>query len=178
MANRLILPEQRAGRLLDFGCGSSPFFLSETTFGEKFGVDKMVPESGSEVDGIKLSHFDVDTQDRLPFESESFDVVTMLAVFEHIDVERLVLLIDEIHRVLKKGGVYILTTPSGWTGPILDLLKVLRMVSSEEIDEHKDSYTHKKIRSILDRTRFAGSQARFGYFELYMNIWGLLHKDG
>jgi len=138
----------------------------------------MVPESGSEGDGIKLSHFDVDTQGRLPFDSEFFDVVTMLAVFEHIDVERLVLLIEEIHRVLKSGGVYILTTPAGWTGSILDVLKWLRMVSSEEIEEHKDSYTHKKIRAILDRTRFAGSKARFGHFELYMNSWGLLHKDG
>lgn len=173
-ANSLIPGDRRGGRILDVGCGSYPFFLIGTDFAEKFGLDKMVdpalPPQGLP-DNVKLTHIDVYKADALPFESGMFDVVTMLAVFEHIKVDTLKRLISDIHRVLKPGGVYIMTTPSGWTGPILDALKLLRMVSPEEIDEHEDSYSVKKIRAIMQHTPFAPDRTRYGYFELGMNVW-------
>lgn len=172
-ANALITPEQRRGRILDFGCGSFPYFLSSTQFAAKYGLDKMVdPAGGNGVPpDISLAPFDIYNADRLPFDDNFFDVVTMLAVFEHIRVDRLTLLITEIHRVLKPGGAYIMTTPSGWTGPILDALKTLGLVSKEEIDEHEDSYSAKKIRAIMANTPFKPEQTRIGYFELGMNVW-------
>lgn len=179
MADRLIPGELRAGRILDVGCGSSPFFLGQTRFAERYGVDKMVPASadpGPNADGLRLAHFDVDTSDRLPFDDAFFDTVTMLAVFEHIKMDRLILLLDEIHRVLKPGGVYVLTTPAGWTGPILDTMKLLRLVSPEEIDEHEDSYSRKKIRAVIARTKLATCDQRFGLFECGMNVWGVVRK--
>ncbi len=174
MANALIPAPSRSGRILDVGCGSSPFFLQNTQFAEKFGVDKMaapgVLQNGSGP-GIRLEKLDVYESDSLPFEGDTFDVVTMLAVFEHIRVDRLIGLITDIHRVLKPGGVYVMTTPSGWTGPILDTLKFLRLVSPEEINEHEDSYSVKKIKAIMAKTPFAPDRTRYGYFELGMNVW-------
>lgn len=171
-ANSLITPEQRRGRILDFGCGSYPFFLSTTEFSGKFGLDKMVGADGNGVlPGVQLAPFDIYATDRLPFEDGFFDVVTMLAVFEHIRVDRLELLITEIHRVLKPGGSYVMTTPSGWTGPILDGLKILGCVSKEEIDEHEDSYSAAKIRAIMGRTPFDPARTQIGYFEVGMNVW-------
>lgn len=170
-AESLVPTGARSGRILDFGCGSYPFFLTTTRFAERFGLDKMVDLATKPPDGVKLDKFDIDTQDRLPFETDFFDVVTMLAVFEHIRVDRLKILINEIHRVLKPKGVYIMTTPSGWTGPILDGLKTFGMVSKEEIDEHQDSYSVPKIRAIMRDTKFQDSSCRYGHFELGMNVW-------
>lgn len=181
-ANSLITPEQRKGRILDFGCGSFPYFLISTTFAEKHGLDKMVGNGEGGVDGvpadIRLAALDIYDADRLPYEDNFFDVVTMLAVFEHIRVDRLTMLITEIHRVLKPGGSYVMTTPSGWTGPVLDLLKTFGAVSKEEIDEHEDSYSAKKIRAIMTKTPFAPGRTRIGYFELGMNVWMCARKAG
>jgi SAM-dependent methyltransferase len=175
-ANSLIRPEQRAGRILDFGCGSFPYFLQTTPFAEKFGLDKLVtPEvTNGFAKGpapVRLGSFDIYHDDRLPFDDNFFDVATMLAVFEHIRVDRLTLLITELHRVLKPGGTYVMTTPSGWTGPILDALKSVGGVSKEEIDEHEDSYSAAKIRAIMAKTPFTPEKTRIGYFELGMNVW-------
>lgn len=177
-ADSLISGQQRAGRILDFGCGSFPYFLINTVFAEKHGLDKMV--SGADAAAfprdIRLAALDIYEADRLPYEDNFFDVVTMLAVFEHIRVDRLTMLITEIHRVLKPGGSYVMTTPSGWTGPILDVLKTVGAVSKEEIDEHEDSYSAAKIKAIMARTPFAPERTRIGYFELGMNVWMCARK--
>jgi hypothetical protein len=47
----------------------------------------------------------------------------------------------------------------------------LKLVSSVEIEEHKDSYTPTKIRSILGQATFSEAKLRFGYFEMILNIW-------
>lgn len=177
MADRLIPDARRGGRVLDVGCGCEPYFLTRTEFAAKIGLDKVVGAAGrGEHPSIRLMHFDIDRSSRLPFPDESFDAVTMLAVFEHVRVDRLVVLVDEIDRVLKEGGVFIMTTPAGWTGPILTVMKWLRLVSAVEIDDHEDAYTRARIRSILDRTRLGAHQARFGTFELLMNTWVAVTK--
>lgn len=173
VANRLIPPEHRQGRILDVGCGCFPYFLAFTHFKERFGVDKMVSDQspGHQLPGVNLLHFDVDQNDVLPFPDQHFQVVTMLAVFEHIRPDRLLLLLNEIHRVLAPGGVMIMTTPTGWTGPILDLLTRLGVVSAVEIAEHEDSYSKKMVMGVLASTRFAKGRLEHGYFELFMNQW-------
>ncbi|MBI5681771.1 MAG: hypothetical protein HZC45_01145 [Deltaproteobacteria bacterium] len=41
LANRLIPPSTRNGRILDIGCGFYPLFLLSTEFSEKYGFDKV-----------------------------------------------------------------------------------------------------------------------------------------
>ncbi len=181
LADRLVPARFRDGRILDIGCGCRPYFLTRTAFARKWGVDKVVDEAPAAAragqPSIHLAHFDINTSNRLPFDSEWFDVVTMLAVLEHIPADRLVLLIDEIERILRPGGAYILTTPAGWTGPILTMMKSLRLVSPVEIDEHQDSYSHAKIRRLFQQTRLADMPIRMGSFELFMNTWVMVVKD-
>lgn len=180
LANRLIPTEKRSGQLLDIGCGSHPFFLTNTEFKEKFGLDKMVrPEQKvvlKERHGISLVNYDVEQAREIPFESNSFDVVTMLAVFEHIEPELLPELLSEIHRVLKPGGMYLLTTPAVWTDGLLRVLAKLRLVSPVEIEEHKDAYTHPRIGDLLVRGGFDRAGMKFGYFEVFLNLWATATK--
>jgi 2-polyprenyl-3-methyl-5-hydroxy-6-metoxy-1,4-benzoquinol methylase len=48
----------------------------------------------------------------LPFEDNAIDVFTSFETIEHIENEAGQL--DEIHRVLKPGGLYIMSTPNDW----------------------------------------------------------------
>jgi hypothetical protein len=102
--------------------------------------------------------------------------VTMLAVFEHIDPSVLSSLLADVRRVLKPGGVYVMTTPAHWTDKLLALLARVGLVSHEEIDEHKGSYRHSDIRSVLEEAGFGPGQLRFGYFEAGANIWATASK--
>jgi SAM-dependent methyltransferase len=174
MANKLIPPRLRKGRILDIGCGTYPFFLFNTSFSEKYGLDKAVQKSDFDTfqkDRIHLKRYNVEQEGIIPFESGYFDVVTMLAVFEHIEPKRVVGLLKEIQRVLKPGGMFIMTTPASWTDGLLRLMARLRLVSPVEIEEHKDIYTPQKIASILETGGFPKELIRYGYFECFMNIW-------
>jgi ubiquinone/menaquinone biosynthesis C-methylase UbiE len=177
VANRLIPSASRSGRLLDLGCGEYPRFLLSTDFAEKHGVDRRAArQEHASLRGITRSDCDFETATTLPFDDGYFDVVTMLAVFEHIDPAKLVTLIAEIHRVLKPGGIYILTTPAAWTHHLLLFMATLRIVDPVQIAEHKDAYSRAKIASILRQGGFAEAQMRFGFFEAFMNVWATAKK--
>jgi len=82
----------------------------------------------------------------------------------------------EIHRTLKPNGYFILTTPAQWTEKILRFLAKVKMISSVEINDHKNTYTREKISKILQNAGFNPERMRSGYFELFMNIWAALPK--
>jgi SAM-dependent methyltransferase len=171
MANRLIPDAARDGDLLDVGCGSHPFFLLQAPVARPCGVDKLVPAAGRSIGDVSLRHFDAERSSHLPFESQAFDVVTMLAVFEHIPPDSLVPLLADVRRVLRPGGTFIMTTPAGWADPILRTMARLRLVSPEEIDEHQDRYDRPFIRRVLGDAGFPDTAVETGTFELGMNLW-------
>jgi SAM-dependent methyltransferase len=177
-ARRLIPPSSSSGRVLDIGCGSYPLFLVGSEFAEKFGLDRVPVSLPDELRSanLKLLEYDVQLGGELPFPVDHFDVVTMLAVFEHLEPPVLNRLLAEIRRVLKPGGIYVLTTPAHWTEWLLKLLGRLRLVSHEEIDEHQGAYRHSAIRSYLEGAGFASERIRTGYFEAGMNTWATAAK--
>jgi ubiquinone/menaquinone biosynthesis C-methylase UbiE len=174
MANSLIPAECRRGRILDVGCGPHPYFLLNTEFQEKYGLDQAVDPLTLErkvIQSIDLQKYSIAETERLPFADNFFDVVTMLAVFEHITPPLLSHSVKEIRRVLKRGRPFIITTPAWWTDGLLRLLSRLGLVSRTEIEDHKDTYTPAKIVAILEHSGFPRKQIRSGHFELGMNIW-------
>ncbi len=170
LANGLIPAEAREGRLLDIGCGSHPFFLEMANFKEKIGVDKLVNKDNSNCnDSITLFNFDIE-QDALQFNDAYFDVVTMLAVLEHLSYSSAVKIVKECMRVLKGGGMLIITTPCFWTDLMLRAMAMFKLVSPEEIEEHQEYYSHSKIANLLKNSGFEKGKMRLGYFELFMNM--------
>ncbi|MEO0291855.1 MAG: methyltransferase domain-containing protein, partial [candidate division WOR-3 bacterium] len=107
----------------------------------------------------------------LPFKEEKFDVVTSLAVFEHIERDKLLKIIKEIKRILKKGGILILSTPNFWTDFILKFLSNLKILSYEEIKEHKKLFSKKKLIELLIKGGFERKKIKSGFFEFGLNIW-------
>ena len=97
----------RGGALLDLGCGAKPY-KGLFCVDEYIGVDVLVSghdHNRSDVDcfydGISL-----------PFESKSFDHVFSSEVLEHVFEPDIVL--AEVRRVLKSGGILAMTTPFIW----------------------------------------------------------------
>ncbi|MBA4416332.1 MAG: hypothetical protein C0392_00250 [Syntrophus sp. (in: bacteria)] len=179
LADRLIEPGHRTGRILDIGCGPQPYFLLNIAFSEKHGLDQAIMEADQQrfLDkGVHLKKYNVEETRKLPFPDQYFDVVTMLAVFEHITPVFLPQVIKEIKRVLRPGGLYILTTPAAWTDVLLRTLAQLRLVSSTEIDDHKDTYAPAKIIALLEKGGFSREKIDCGFFEAFMNIWAKAEK--
>jgi SAM-dependent methyltransferase len=172
-ANSLIRDELRAGRILDIGCGSYPYFLSHTYFAEKFAVDKM---ASTKTENIRWYALDLNSTPYLPFDGHYFNVVTMLAVTEHLNPDSLVVLFKEIHRVLKPGGLLILTTPASWADGLLHLMAHIHLVSKEEIHEHVYAYSLPLLGWYFGSAGFPMTKVRFGYFEFGLNLWGVAER--
>lgn len=179
MANALIKDKLRQGKILDIGSGSHPFFLLNTEFFEKYGVDQVFTEDDAKkfIDKkIHLSHFDINENNKLLFPDEYFDVVIMLAVVEHLTSTELDRLLQEIYRVLKKGGNFIFTTPAPWTDKLLKLLAKINLLSAAEIKEHKQYYSFEAMKQDLARAGFSNKKMSSGFFEIFMNTWGEAQK--
>jgi 2-polyprenyl-3-methyl-5-hydroxy-6-metoxy-1,4-benzoquinol methylase len=174
-ANLLIPHHLRQGRILDIGCGSFPYFLSHTYFREKYAVDQN--HKPDQLYDINWHLLDLNTVSSLPFEDDFFDVITMLAVVEHLDPAAMTLLFCDIHRLLKPGGAIVMTTPSAWSNNLLKYMARFGLVSSEEIQEHVFAYTLPLLGWYFGRAGFSMHKVRFGYFELGMNMWAIAQKD-
>jgi SAM-dependent methyltransferase len=72
----------------------------------------------------------------LPADAGPFDVVTMLAVFEHIPPDAQPTLVDAIHRVLRPGGLVVITVPSPAVDHILDVMMKARALDGMETEQH------------------------------------------
>jgi len=178
MANSLIPDGLRLGRILDVGCGTSPYFLKNIEFQEKYGVDRISETSTDALDnsGIVIKNFDLELGHRLPFDDNYFDVVAMLAVLEHLEADTIERIIKEVRRVIKKGGVFIGTTPVWWADSILRIMARLRLVSSEEIDEHKTFFTRDKLHDMISAGGFT-EEITTGSFEGGVNLWFVVQKS-
>lgn len=98
-----------SGRLLDVGCGDKPYEHLFTPYvSEYIGVEYDESYSASSA-GSRGKADVVYKGDRMPFEDASFDTVLNVQVLEH--TSRPAELLHEIARVLKPGGLLIISVP-------------------------------------------------------------------
>jgi SAM-dependent methyltransferase len=173
-ADELIPESRRGGRILDVGCGRWPAFLSRTRFREKYGIDRRAPEGAPPPD-VSLRQHDV-VESGLPWPEAFFDVVTLLAVVEHLAPEAAAGVLRDVRRVLRTGGLAVLTLPSRQGEAVLHALSPLGITSREQHEEHQDAYDPAKLRALLERSGFAKDAVEVGRFELGLNLWARAAK--
>lgn len=173
-ANRLIPEALRQGRILDIGCGSYPYFLAHTSFKEKFAIEQRDP--AVTMPEIHWHTLNLNDGAGLPFPNCYFDVITLLAVVEHLNPDRLINLYREGYRTLRPGGMIILTTPAAWSDGLLRLMARFNLVSAEEIDDHVFTYTLPLLGWCFGRAGFAMDKVHFGYFEFMLNMWATAER--
>ena len=160
-------------RLLDVGCGWEARLLREVEpyVREGVGIDFKAPP----LDHPKLRTMTMTLATELPLEGDSFDVVTLLAVLEHLSHPREML--EEIARVLRPGGQLVMTVPSKAAKPVLEFLAYrVHLVSEAEIRDHKCYYDRASLHEIFRGTGLRID--RHQYFQLGMNNFLCATKVG
>jgi SAM-dependent methyltransferase len=159
---------------LDIGCGSFPYFLSHTSFQEKFAIDQLAPNP--HIQNIVWHTLNLNVAPKLPFEDNYFSAITMLAVVEHLNPVSLVALFAEARRALQPGGLLVITTPAAWSDGLLHLMARVQLVSAEEIHEHVYAYTLPLLGWYFGKAGFDMTKLRFGYFEFGLNMWATAER--
>jgi SAM-dependent methyltransferase len=119
---RAVVPDS-AGRVLDIGCSYG------WTLGALTGKANTLVGIDMDTNALaqaRISYPDIQfihqTATTLPFPDQSFDVVILSEVIEHVGDENKQQVIDEAHRVLKEGGLFIFTAPYAglfaWADPM------------------------------------------------------------
>src|SRR3989344_2653813 len=164
---------RRGARLCDVGCGGKARLLRHlaSRLDEGIGIDSEIyPKKEGK---LRFLRADFNRQ-KLPLSVRSVDVVTVLAVIEHVKFpERLV---RECYRILKPGGVILITTPSRWNEPLLLLLAKTRFVSPEMIGQHETYFTLQSLGLLLEGVGFGKVKSTF--FQFGLNIFARAVKPG
>jgi ubiquinone/menaquinone biosynthesis C-methylase UbiE len=103
-------------KVLDVGCGDGVILDACNTIRHRDGIDMDL--YGLDVDKSAMDHMDfkvhkiVASCTKIPFEKNTFDLVTSSQTIEHITLKDLQKTLKEIYRVLKPGGLCYLETPN------------------------------------------------------------------
>lgn len=154
--------------ICDFGCGYEAVFLRKNKkfFSKSLGLDIEVNSLFSN-QSIELKEADLNSV--VPVSNDLVDVVTSLAVIEHIENYQKYL--QEAFRILKKEGKFILTTPDPKGEIVLDWLARLRLINKDEINDHKRYFKKEDLIADLKKAGFSEvvlKKFQFGFNNLFI----------
>jgi SAM-dependent methyltransferase len=157
---------------LDVGCGWEARLLRsiEPHIAYGVGIDRNAPPLRSD----KLRTIQGDLEAPLPFAGNSFDVVSMLAVLEHLSDPLRALV--EIRRVLRPNGTLIVTVPSHAAKPVLEFLAFkLGLVNAAEIADHKRYFGRLDLQTLSEQAGLRMLTHR--YFQMGFNNFATLGRN-
>ena len=144
------LPADRTVSILDLGCGHGAFiyFLRQAGYCNVVGVD-VSPEQVAEalrldIEGIREGDL-LETLRNLPKHSQ--DVVIAFDVIEHFTKDELLPFVDEVFRVLKPGGRWLIHAPNG-ESPFVGAIRYGDMT-------HEQAFTRVSISQLLLSSGFS-----------------------
>lgn len=152
--------------ILDIGCGVWCYFLHRIKNKAKLacGFDSKAADISEKNLEVKRFTF----KDTLPYESGVFDIVTMLATFEHFD--NIDLLIAETARVLKSTGKVVMTAPTEKSEKLLKMLANARILNPKEIFSHRRYLNEQDIIRLFEKNNF-----KKGKIEKFQNGYNCLY---
>ncbi len=136
----------------DIGCGYRGRFLFryKDLFKKGYGFDIAVDTNLS--DG-KIILQPADLNQHIPLPDNSVDIITSLAVLEHLSNHEQHL--REVYRILKPNGHLLLTTPTPANKPLLEFLAFrLQVTDATEIADHKCYLSGADLRTKLQAAGF------------------------
>lgn len=131
---------------LDVGCGDGGLLrMGQPYFRSVAGCD--VSEGMlQECAGLNVKH--QDSSRRIPFEDASFDVVTMVCVYHHVELADRAALTADVSRVLKPGGTLCVIEHNPFN-PVTRLV-----VWRHPVDAHAHLLTAGKMRRLAQAAQF------------------------
>src|SRR5215510_16182906 len=154
----LVTPAFPGLRILDIGCGTGATMDHLKRYGQPHGIDlSELPLRFSRRRGHQRTLRASATE--LPFDSESFDLVTALDVIEHLDDDTKGL--SEIRRVLKPGAPAVIFVPafqSLW-GP------------NDVQSGHKRRYRLDQLRAVIEKAGLRVERISYANVAMFIPIW-------
>ncbi len=121
-------------RVLDVGCDDGALFRRlGPALGQGVGLDPALegPHTGERY-RLEPGTFPADA----PEEPGSFDVITMLAVLEHLSTDEQQAAAEAASRLLRPGGRWVLTVPSPLVDRLLEVMIRLKLLDGMDADAH------------------------------------------
>ncbi|HEV7744890.1 MAG TPA: class I SAM-dependent methyltransferase [Pyrinomonadaceae bacterium] len=134
--------------ILDVGCGTGANLEMLSEFGAAEGVD-VSPEALSFCRERGLENVKLGAAEALPYEDNSFDLVTGLDVVEHLDDDLAGL--KEMRRVLRRDGRAVLFVPA-----FMFLWGV-----QDDISHHRRRYALKELKRVVREAGFEVERATY-----------------
>lgn len=157
----------------DIGCGPEAVFLKSIAGLIKYGIG--FDQAAEDYKDSKLEIKKFKLLNRIPLESKAVEVVTLLAVLEHLKNPQPVL--NESFRILKNKGKLILTTPAPRAKPVLEFLAFkLNLIDPRQIREHKNYFSAPVLKNLLIEAGFREENIKTLYFELGFNSLTIAKK--
>ena len=159
-----LLRDYSVSVFLDVGCGDGSFAsaVQRELQCKSYGIDISQDAADSaQKNGVKAFQLDIDSED-FPFESLYFDCVFCGEIIEHLYYPDH--LLREVHRVLRPGGILLLTTPNmaSWFNRISILLGFQPIFSDVGLERnfghlwemepmgHLRLFTYRSIMGLID----------------------------
>lgn len=136
------------GRMLEIGCGAGDFLHTMEKHGWTCtGIEPS--ESAKEIATKKVKAKLLNPQEIDKLEDESFDLITMWHVLEHVD--NLKEEIKQLQRLLKKGGRLVLALPNFKSA---DAQYYKEYWAAYDVPRHLNHFCHESINNIFKTTDF------------------------
>lgn len=153
--------------VVDLGCGYQADLLCSVSKKIKIGIGLDLSVAKFKLKKITLKEANLNK--KMPINDAIADVVIAMAIIEHIENPRLLLL--ECYRILKPGGILMLTTPSIKAKGLLEFLAYkLKIISQVEISDHKHYYDIDCLRQEFLRAGFKKNNISVQTFQLGFNL--------
>ncbi|HKC64379.1 MAG TPA: class I SAM-dependent methyltransferase [Pyrinomonadaceae bacterium] len=149
--------KDRTPRILDVGCGTGANLMMLSEFGDAEGVD-ISEDALSFCRERGLKNVRHGAAEKLPYEDETFDLVTALDVVEHLDDD--VAGLKEMHRVLRPDGHLLLFVPT-----FMFLWGV-----QDEVSNHRRRYRMPELRRAVEKAGFKVERTTYANITFFMPV--------
>lgn len=158
------IPAKSGNAILDVGCGAGMMIEYLKSFGHVRGLD--FSEEAVRYGNLRMGNDTViqlgNLSEDVPFENESYSLITLLDVIEHIDDELNAL--KTVCRLLRQEGLLVCTVPAYqflWSG-------------HDVLNHHKRRYTRKELKKIIIASGF--EIEKISYFNSFLAPFVLLSR--
>ena len=158
---------------LDYACGPGTFsgiFLETNSIGVDISDAQI--KYANQTYGKKDKFLSLEEFNKT-MSNKKFDVVTVLGLFEFIDDDEVIKLVDKLHELLNEGGKLIATTPN--YGGLMYYLELIlsKFGKLDYQNEHINRFNNKRLKELLQQTKFEKitikKHINFGIFSSFIS---------